>query len=245
MTLIRGGELGTRPIVPAIYRELKDISHLQLGVYDAVTGLIKHQGAQPWIDRLSALRTASLVAKSALAGSLLNDVQRKRQTAFIDQNIAFLDDVLSRRTSSVEALTAHMRAITPAVLANVNDAAIAQIDMLGKAVKELSKQLSEAEFANAIAVLTGPKMPRDDFLPSQYFAFAFNEDLATTKRIVYVESIYEAEGAMAVLRTFLIDRRISELTFGDASRLERDVLGDAATAELLRRFGKLGPVQEQ
>jgi hypothetical protein len=50
---------------------------------------------------------------------------------------------------------------------------------------------------------------------------------------------------MAVLRTFLIDRRISELTFGDASRLERDVLGDAATAELLRRFGKLGPVQEQ
>ena len=172
-------------------------------------------------------------------------MQRKRQAAFIDQNIAFLDDVLSRRTSSAEALTAHMRATTPAVLANVNDAAIAQIDMLDKAVKELSKQLSEAELANAIAVLTGPKMPRDDFLPSQYFAFAFNEDLATTKRIVYVESIYDAEGAMAVLRTFLIDRRISELAFGDASRLERDVLGDAAIAELLRLFGKLGPVQEQ
>ena len=38
LTLIRGGELGTRPIVPAIYRELKDISHLQLGVMAQLPG---------------------------------------------------------------------------------------------------------------------------------------------------------------------------------------------------------------
>ncbi|WP_395685097.1 hypothetical protein [Aestuariivirga sp.] len=245
VTLIRGTELGSLPLLPPVYDELKDISHLQLGIYGAVTGLIKHQGTQPWIDRLTALRTAGLAAKSALPGSLFNDAQRIRQATFIDQSIAFLDDVLSRRSSSMEALTAYMRATTPAILANVNDAAIAQIDMLDKAVKELSKQLSEEEFANAIAVLTGPKMPRVDFLPSQYFAFAFNEDLATSKRIVYVENIYDAEGALAVLRTFLNDRRMSEVAYGDANRLERDLLGDAATAELLRRFGKLGPAQNQ
>jgi hypothetical protein len=60
------------------------------------------------------------------------------------------------------------------------------------------------------------------------------------ERVIYIENIFEDDQALAVLQTVLTDRKLGSLFFNDPSRMERDLLSDAATAELLRRFGRLG-----
>lgn len=241
--LFKGNEeLGALPYTPPVYEQLKSASHLVLGIYGAVTGLLDDGAGKEWLKRLTVLRQTALAVKDNLGDMLFSPAQKARQETIIDASVRYIDDVLTKRVTTPEVLTAYMREMAPLILANANDAAIAQIDMLDNAVIELKKQLTESEFEHALALVLGPKMPREDFLASQYFAFAFNEDLTTTKRIVYAENIFDVDQALGLLRTYLADRRMSAIAFGNPGRMERDLLGDAATADLLRRFGKLGSV---
>jgi hypothetical protein len=99
--------------------------------------------------------------------------------------------------------------------------------------------LNPGEFEKAIAVITGPKTPREGNLQYQYFVYAFGPGSAVT-RVLYMESIFDREAALGVLRTVLNDRMASQAFFGDTYRLERDMMADGATVELMRRFGQLG-----
>lgn len=235
-------ELGALPYTPPIYDQLKSASHLVLGTYGAVTGLLEDGASKEWLGRLAVLRRTALAVNDNIDDTLFSVVQKARQKTIIKASVAYIDEVLKKRVTTLAAFTAYMREMAPLILANAKDAAIAQIEMLDMAVIELKKRITAKEFKRALALVLGPKMPRKDFLVSQYFAFAFNEDLATTERIVYAENIFDVDQALGLLRTYISDRRMGAITFGNPGRMERDLLGDAATAELLRRFGKLGPV---
>ena len=106
-------------------------------------------------------------------------------------------------------------------------------------MRKLSKKLKPGEFEKAIAVITGPKTPREGNLQFQYFVYAFGAGSAGT-RVLYMEGTFDREAALAVLRTVLNDRMASQAFFGETYRLERDVMADGATVELMRRFGYLG-----
>ena len=58
------------------------------------------------------------------------------------------------------------------------------------------------------------------------------------------ERIRKATGSetveLALLATIVTDRSAGVAFFGDETRLERDLLSDAAKAYLLRLFGRLG-----
>ena len=69
--------------------------------------------------------------------------------------------------------------------------------------------------------------------------FAFGTGSAGT-RVLYMESIFDREAALDVLKTVLNDRVASQAFFGETSRLERDLMANGATVELMRRFGHLG-----
>jgi hypothetical protein len=241
VTLLKGSEeLGALPYTPLVYTQLKSVSHVSLGFFGACKGLLAHPQSPEWIARFDALRVAASEAQPNLAVSVLNETQRQRQEVLLKNSLTAIGEVISKKACSAELLESYMQSAAPILLANANDAAVAQIEMLDGAVKTLAEKLSADEWARALAVVTGPKMPRVDFLVSQYFAMAFNEDLNTSKRIIYTESVYDPDEALAILRVVLFDRGLGKIAFKDEGRMERDLLGDAARVELLRRFGKLG-----
>lgn len=239
VTLIRGEDLGSLPYSPPIYHELKSISHLPLGVYSASIGLIENPTEQRWIDRLKTLRTQVDSAEIELGKASLTESQRVRQQNILSLSRTYLDDILMRKSIDSVSLNRYARSLAPHLLANAADAAKVQIDALDLAVRELSKKLKPGEFEKAIAVITGPKTPREGNLQFQYFVYAFGPGTAGT-RVIYTESIFDREAALGVLRTVLNDRMASQAFFGDTYRLERDMMADGATVELMRRFGHLG-----
>lgn len=239
VTLIRGEDLGSLPYSPPLYHELKSISHLPLGVHSASIGLLESPTKQPWIERLRTLVKNVDIAEADLAKASFTEAQRVRQQKILSLSRAYIDNVLSRENVDMASITHYSRALAPLLLANAADAANVQIEALDQAVRELSKKLKPGEFEKALAVITGPKTPREGNLQFQYFVYAFGPGSAGS-RVLYMESIFDREAALGVLRTVLNDRVASQAFFGDTYRLERDLMADGATVELMRRFGHLG-----
>jgi len=239
VTLIRGEDLGSLPYSPPLYHELKSISHLPLGVHSASIGLLESPTKQPWIERLRTLVKNVDIAEADLAKASFTEAQRVRQQKILSLSRAYIDNVLSRENVDMASITRYSRALAPLLLANAADAANVQIEALDQAVRELSKKLKPGEFEKALAVITGPKTPREGNLQFQYFVYAFGPGSAGS-RVLYMESIFDREAALGVLRTILNDRVASQAFFGDTYRLERDLMADGATVELMRRFGHLG-----
>lgn len=239
VTLIRGEDLGSLPYTPANYHYLKSISHLPLGVYSASIGLSENPTDKRWLQRLRALLNQTNIAETDLASASFTDLQRVRQQNILSLSRTYLDDILKREHPDMASVNLYARRTAPLLLANAADAATVQIEALDQAVRELSKKLKPGEFEKAIAVITGPKTPREGNLQFQYFTYAFGPGSAGT-RVLYMESIFDREAALNVLRTVLNDREASQAFFGEKYRLERDLMADGATVELLRRFGYLG-----
>ena len=239
VTLIRGEDLGSQPYTPALYHDLKSISHLPLGAYSASIGLLENPTDKRWMDRLRMLLNQLNIAQADLPKASFTDLQRVRQENILSLSRAYLDDILMRESADIASINLYSRTLAPLLLANAADAANVQIEALDQAVRELSKKLKPGEFEKAMAVITGPKTPREGNLQFQYFVFAFGAGSAGT-RVLYMESIFDREAALSVLRTVLNDRVASQAFFGETYRLERDLMADGATVELMRRFGHLG-----
>jgi hypothetical protein len=239
VTLIRGEDLGSLPYSPPRYDVLKSISHLPLGVYSASIGRIEHPTDQRWIERLKTLLRQIDLAEVDLTKASFTEAQKVRQQNILSLSRAYLDDILKRENIDSASVTRYARTLAPLLLANAADAANVQIDALDQAVRELSKKLKPGEFEKALAVITGPKTPREGNLQFQYFVYAFGPGSAGA-RVLYMEGIVDREAALGVLRTVLNDRMASQAFFGETYRLERDLMADGATVELMRRFGNLG-----
>ena len=239
VTLIRGEDLGSQPYKPALYHELKSISHLPLGAYSASIGLLENPTDKRWMDRLRMLLNQLNIAQADLPKASFTDLQRVRQENILSLSRAYLADILMRESADIASINLYSRTLAPLLLANAADAANVQIEALDQAVRELSKKLKPGEFEKAMAVIAGPKTPREGNLQFQYFVFAFGAGSAGT-RVLYMESIFDREAALGVLRTVLNDRVASQAFFGETYRLERDLMADGATVELMRRFGHLG-----
>ena len=93
VTLIRGEDLGSLPYTPALYHELKSISHLPLGAYSASRGLLENPKDQRWMDRLRMLLYQLNIAEVDLPKASFTALQRARQ-----QNILSLSLTLTRKT---------------------------------------------------------------------------------------------------------------------------------------------------
>jgi len=239
VTLIRGEDLGSLPYSPPLYHDIKSISHLPLGVYSASLGRLEHPTDQQWIERFKKLLSQIDRAEADLNKASFTESQKIRQQKILSLSRAYIQDVLKRQSIDGASATHYARTIAPLLLANAADAANVQIDALDQAVRELSKKLKPGEFEKALAVVTGPKTAREGNLQFQYFVYAFGPGSAGA-RVLYMESIFDREAALGVLRTVLNDRMASQAFFGDTFRMERDLMADGATVELMRRFGQLG-----
>lgn len=242
VTLINGRKFGAVPYTPPLYDQLKSIAHLSLGLVSAGLYALEMPNDPFWRSAFGDLRAKALAAKGRLDSSVLNAEQKQRQIQLIDLSVDYIDRALAQAAVNAGELKAYSLATAPILLANTTDAANAQIEALDQAVKSLAKQLSPDEWGRAMAVITGPKTPREGNLQAQYFLFSFGEK-ATGQRVQYMENIFDEDQALSVLQTILTDRKIGSIFFNDPTRMERDLLSDAATVELMRRFGRLGPAR--
>jgi hypothetical protein len=116
----------------------------------------------------------------------------------------------------------------PRILQITDLATREQVVGLHEAVEAMLSTLSSAEQAELQVVVVGDHQARTRSLGMQYFKRRFNEQPGIDRCVTYGENITDEAEAISLVATRRLDKRIAQAFFGDETRLQRDVLGDAA-----------------
>ena len=231
-TLIREGRRMQANVATAIYDPVKTIAHVPLAIYVTLT---PGEGAvdEDRLKTLTRLRELIPPAEAGLGQVKLPSATRDRQKRIISASLSFVDGVIARRQFERAELVDFTRRMAPLVMENVTDAAHAQLDAVHAQISLWRGELTAQEWSRLHVLIVGPHMPRQDLVVMQYFLRLLHEP-EEGGRVVYAESLWQEAQALDLLGTHLLDGGIGEAFFGDAMRMHRDLLGDAARDYLSR-----------
>jgi hypothetical protein len=234
--LVRNGKRTEATVNAPRYHTVKTIAHLPLAIFVALTpGEGELDGERR--KTLAEIRTLIPPARASLDALALPATVVARQAQIVKASLAYLDDVLEHGRYTRAGLQSYTRKMSPLLLANVEDATRAELDVLHTAVSRWRKEMTPAEWGALEVVVIGPHMPREDGVVMQYFSRLLGES-REGRRVVYAEALWEEPRALDLLGTHLLDGAAGEAFFGDYWRMHRDLLGDAArdyVGQLLRQ----------
>jgi hypothetical protein len=226
LVLRRGGKRSEVRYVPAVYHTLKAVSHIPLAIYSLLFLYGEGPLSEQHLADLRDYRRRIDGAGKELEGHL-PEACLARQRQIITASQQFLDGVLKAKRVTNAELLAFTRRLGPLLLADIEDAARAELDAMHRQVMRWKAEMTPEEWKRLHVVVMGSAMPRKGNLSVQYFARLLREP-GEGPRIVYAESLSDEGRAMRLLGTRLFDTDIGVAFFGDKHRMHRDLLEDAA-----------------
>ena len=214
LTLRIGDRRAAIDFSPELFHVIKSVVHAPVAVYAAAIG----SGLTPaLLERVDSARAALATRQdeAEIVGRLRHILDETR--AFL-QAPGDLDDFACR--------------LGPRLLESTDDATRLQLHALDRAASTLLETLTVAERADVQVVVAGAHQARARSLGMQYFAKLLGD--AAELRLAYAESVETEEEAVQLVGTRRVDRALGLAFFGDAARLERDVLGDSVKVRLER-----------
>ena len=227
LVLLRNGKRTEVTFVPASDAALKAVAHVPLGIFASLRSKPGSSLDDAAIGGLRHFRELVVAAAGSIERRGFSQETLERQRRILTESIRFLDGTISTKTVPAESLQAFVRAMGPLVLANIGEAARAQIDGLHEPVSEWRRTMTPAEWASLHVVVIGVHMAREDELATQYFLRLLGE-AEEGQRVVFAEGLWDESKALELLGTHVLDGSVGRAFFGSYSRMHRDVLGDAA-----------------
>ena len=224
---------GTR--LPAVYDQLKAMSHLPFTIYLE----LRSQTAGP-LDDAARSRTANLLKLTEVIEQDLpkysfapEDLPRQRRLVEVCRLL--LEGVLARKTIDATELDRFAKQTGDDL--NANLLAAADVEMAHYHRQLQAWNLPDAAWQKARVVICGSQMPRRDHRVVQLLSAWLNV-AGEGKRIVYAEGIYEEQRALNLLATHALDAESATAFFGDDARLDRDLLADGAAKYVREQMAK-------
>jgi hypothetical protein len=235
LVLLCGGKRKAFRIVPPQYHALKAVSHAPLAAYVLLHPTVDIAGAKSKekIDEIRAYLERLVQAREGLGKYGFSPVSLQRQKDILDASSRFLEQALETDKIESSALVTFVRSMGPKVLANAQEAASLQLQAMHRQVLEWKSELTGAEWEQLHVIVMGSPLPRRGNLAMQYFTRLL-ELKTESNRLVYTESVFDEGRALNILGTHLLDTHIGEAFFDDPARMHRDLLADAAEAEIRR-----------
>lgn len=219
------------------YDDLKTFAHIGLALDTALMGLPEDgKLSDHLVTQLLQYKTLIQAAAAEISNLDLNEEQAARQRKITSAAIAFIDRLANERQCTRTQRQDFIRSLTPLVMANVAEAAEDTLEAIDGVVQGWKRELSPEQWQRLRVIVMGRQLPRKDSLAVQYFAWLLKVP-GEGERIIYAEGIPDEEGALKLLGTHLVDTQVGIDFFDDATRMRRDLLGDAAR-ETLKRWSE-------
>lgn len=237
LVLIRGGKTEKVGFTPAIYHEAKSIAHVPLTLYVRFQARTDKALDAAFLRQLATYRGQVAAAAASLAGrpgwtERILALHRR----IVDGSLKLIDEAAAKKKITGRRLIAYTRAMRPLVLGSADVAARAQLDGLDRLARQWRKRLGKG-WARTNVVVLGPRQARRDNLQYLYFR-ALMGGAAAGKRLFYGTNIFSPPGGQRLIGTIVLDRGASIAFFQNPTRLERDLLGDAARRHITRLFAR-------
>ncbi|MDG1899063.1 MAG: hypothetical protein P8I74_04285 [Phycisphaerales bacterium] len=227
LIVVRRGVAGERhPVIDSVYTELKEVSHVILGVWLSVwdddAEAAKMRSAV-WLDRVDAV-------EAGLAKSAIPPVQRARQDRLLEAARDLIGMAAEGDGVTSDRLEEWSRSVKSDLMLNVFEAARAQLLSVNAGVRSIAGTMTPSERSSFIVVVCGVHQARQGNIEMQYFSKLLGpRGVEHERRLVFAESVFALDGAMRLLGAHQVDRSISDSFFGDTFRMQHDLLQDAAS----------------
>lgn len=183
--------------------------------------------------------------RAALLAAGLDELQGLGEgvDAIVSSTCALLNRIpdLGREPDLRDALADYRRAARRALQTLACEAAEIEIEALDRAMRDIEARLTGNRLQESYFVICGGHQPRYKELSKMYFRrwleAAGWSDARIEHRVLYAEGKESLDEALQLVRTRIVDGRLSAALFGDLTSLDEDVLGDAGIEQLERRFG--------
>jgi hypothetical protein len=223
--VFRRGERRELAITPRIFHVIKSAAHAPVAIFAAL-----HRKGNHLIDAIRTHVVASIASLDDEHEADRATVQAIREV--LDASLSFLDRLVAHSPPSDAELDAFARATGTQLLRLTTLATRVQLTALQEVVEKALADLDQDERAGLQVVVTGDHQARVRSLGMQYFQKRFREPAGAEHRVTYGEGVEDVDAALALVGKRRLDGAIAKAFFGDARRLQRDVLGDAVHALL-------------
>jgi hypothetical protein len=232
--VFRGGRRREITLTPRIFHVIKSAAHAPVAIFAALHRYGNGDASSPRAltlppgDRIDELRKHVAAALTSLDGE--HDADHETIVvirAVLDGSLAFLDRVLGKTPPTANELDAFAGESGPQLLELTRLATQVQLTALHEVVEQALAELDAPERTGLQVVVTGDHQARVRSLGMQYFRKRFGEAEGAEERVTYAEGVDDVDEALALVGTRRLDVAIAKAFFGDARRLQRDVLGDA------------------
>lgn len=231
LTLLRARDQKPRvfPFSPRVFHVLKVISHVP------ITAFTLARGGPEMRHAVGRFREHVESVRRTFTDDVAERVVQEECRVVLDASAAFLDALAAGGAADCDAFAA---AMGPHLLSLLDHATRDQLAALDAAFEQVLAALDVDEQAALHVVVAGVHQARERSLGMQYFERRLDEPEDVDVRLTYAEAVTTVHEAVKLIGTHRLDEVLAHAFFGDRRRLQRDLLGDAATRILDAQRGR-------
>ena len=229
------------PPVPTVYQLMKSVAHSTMALAEVVGPYLDNPDDQSWRGPMLAFRSRM---KSALDGLDLTPMQpdwRDNSRIILQNNIAFMDECLTKGVVSFAALKAFSEKQAPYLKLNVAWAAQTQIGHWMGVIADWKKLLG-SDWDKTYAASNTIYVARQNNMLFSVLAQFFGPD-AINDRLILIETMSFTTTPSEMLESLtriIADRSVGALFFGNYYLMDFELMGGDGRAAIIAEDAKRG-----
>lgn len=233
----KGSEVSVEP-VPALYQQMKSVSHTIVGIFEIISPYFASTEIDNWRPKLTEYNKMLKEALSALKDVGMPPDVEKRCRTILEGGVKFTDEALKTGTFSSEGYSKYTKSVWPAIAKNIELAGKLQVDHFEDVLEKWRKEMGEEEWSRLYAIVGTAWAMRRENVHFQILAQMMGRD-AVNDRLIIAESIQDPteDDLIMLLGRVINDRDLAVHVFGEKLKYRMDVelIGEAIREETLKR----------
>jgi hypothetical protein len=229
------------PSVPIVYQLLKSVGHSTMALTEIVVPYLDNPDNQSWRSAMSAYRARMKAAVDGLDATPMPADWRDNSRVILENNIAFMDDCLTKGSISSAALQEFAKKQSPLLKRNIAWAAQTQVGHWMKVIGDWKTMLG-SDWDKAYAASNTIYVARQNNILFSVLAQYFGPE-AINHRLMLIETISftsTPEDMLTSLTRIIADRSVGALFFGNYYLMDYELMGGDARAAVTAEDEKRG-----
>lgn len=243
--LIRNGNVEAVEPVPALYQQVKSVSHTIVGVFEIVSPYFANSEADNWRAKLTEYNKMLKDALATLKDIGMPPEVEKNCRTILEGGIKFTDEALNAGSFTSEGYSAYAKSVWPAIAKNIELAGKLQVDHFEALIKKWRKEMGEEEWSRLYAVVNTAWAMRRENVHFQILAQMMGRD-AINDRLVIAETIEDPtqDDLIMLLGRIINDRDLAVHVFGRKLeyRMDVELMGNSTKDEIIKKASPHHPV---
>jgi hypothetical protein len=229
------------PPVPVVYQLLKSVGHSTMALAEVVGPYLNNPDDQAWRGSMAAYRSRMKSALDGLDATPMPPEWRDNNRTILENNIAFMDDCLSKGAISFVALKAFSEKQAPFLKRDVTWAAQTQVAHWMTVIGDWKKMLG-ADWDQTYAASNTIYVARQNNVLFSVLAQFFGPD-AINDRLLLIETMSFTTTPTDMLESLtriISDRSVGSMFFGNYHLMDYELMGGDARAAIIAEATKRG-----